>query len=267
MKQRSLVTYALVALGVGLVAVFLAPLLPAQWQGLGVVVTVFLMIYAPLTPFALRVRIGNPVLRIFFGLTAVPVFMVIFVWMLHHLFTAFPALESSFAASWARGGRHAGAAHAATIIAPSVVAFLAWYAVVRLADAGIRRLDGAKQNAAAAGLLVVLAGAGAFLASPWAVPEPSAEWMTGAQLEQAHAAARSAYFPSRIEGRCEGAVEKYRAEWKRAEGRQHYFWFGAGKAAYDSQDRNLRAKGYRLESVTQFRGCAGHELFQGSWTR
>ncbi len=276
--------FALISVGILLVSmVAVAAVLPREWMEVALVVWLFLLVYVPLTPFALRVKLRSTVLRYFFGLTAMPVFAVSFIWLLHRLFTEFPVLSETFSAVMARGGRNAGMGHAVIVLIPAIILFVAWYWAIRLLDRGLDRLGrGTATTLAAAivltflgGILFVAHDAGIIGSAEWRMSRrtyggaaPNKEWMTQAQLQQESKRWwKTWYYPRSIEGQCHDNVERYRVDWKvlDADQRYYYYW-GLERSVYEGYDRDLRARGYGQESVTRFRDCAGNEKYQATWT-
>jgi len=281
----SLARFAIASVAVLLLAlVALVAFLPESWLGAATAIWVFLLGYVPVTPFALRASIGNTVLRYLYGLTAVPVFAVIFVWMLHRLFTEFPQLDASFARALAHGGKNAGLAHAVLVAGLAAIVFGVWYALIRCLDYGIGRLGArvattiasALSLAFVSGVSLLAYDAGLIGSEEWRVSRrtyggamPNQDWMSVPQLDREFKRwERSWYYPRRVDGRCEGGVESYRVEWKiQREGQHYYFYYGLARDVFQEYDTTLRGRGYSLDSMTVFPGCAGADRYQGTWLR
>lgn len=257
--------------------------IPAVPKIVALLVALFLLAYVPITPFALRVKFGHPVLRYFYALTAVPVFAVIFLWMLHRLFTEFPALDAAFSAAMARGGRHAGMTHALVVVIPTALLFALWFGLFRMLDKGISRLEGragttlavAVVSAFLAGVLYVAHDAGVIGSEVWRMSRrtyagvmPNKAWLDAAQLDQEFGRWRRTWiYPHRIVGQCHNSVEWYRVEWKVLDdGQRYYVYYGIPQETYERHDQNLRGRGYSLDSMTQFRDCSGKDRFQATWS-
>jgi hypothetical protein len=257
--------------------------IPAVPKIIALVVALFLLAYLPITPLALRVKFRHRVLRYFYGLTAVPVFAVIFLWMLHRLFSELPVLAATFSAAMANGGRHAGMAHALVVVIPTLLLFALWYGLLRMLDNGIGRLESGAGTAVAAtivftflaGILFVAHDAGVIGSDVWRVSRstyggamPNKAWLNAAQLDQELGRWRRTWiFPRRVVGQCHNNIEWYRVEWKVLdEGQRYYAYYGIPQETYERYGQDLLRRGYSLDSMTQFRDCSGKDRFQATWS-
>ena len=276
--------FALISAGILLVSMIpVALLLPRKWLTKAVFIWLFLLAYVPLTPSALRVKLRSTVLRYLFGLTAVPVCALIFIWMMHRLFTEFPTLSETYSAAVDRGARNPGLLHAVIVLIPTGILFAGWYWAIRLLDQGLERVGvGARTTILTAVVITFLGGAaytahdaGIIGSTEWRMARrtyggaaPDRDWLREAQLRQETARwGKTWFYPRRIEGQCHESAEWYRVDWKvlDADQRYYYYW-GLEQSVFESYDRNLRARGYVQESLTRFRDCAGNEKFQATWT-
>jgi hypothetical protein len=280
-----LVRFAAISVAVILVATTVAAIvLPGNWAFAAILFGLFLLGYVPVTPFALRAKIGNGVLRYLFGLTAVPLFMVLFVWILHRLFTELPQLDAAYAAERSAGGRMPGMGYGAMITALTAIVFGAWYGLLRLLDHAIRALAAPAANAVASLIAVAVLSGAVFLAYDGGLigsrvahvaqrapggAHPSGDWMSANELQREFDHWKpEAYYPQRIEGKCERGALHYRADWKIIErGRRYSFHYGASRETFERHAGEMRAQGYALDSTSVFKGCGGEERFQGTWTR
>jgi hypothetical protein len=263
-----------------------AIVLPREWAFAVVIFGFFLLLYVPVTPFAFRAGIGNSVLRYLFGLTAVPLFVVMFIWILNRLFTEFPQLDASFAATRSQGTRYnsPGAGYGAIVAVLTVIVFGAWYGLVRGLDYAIRGLAAPAASAAASLFAIaVLSGAvflaydGGYIGSREApvvqrMPggaHPSGDWMSANELQKEFDHWKPhLYYPQRVEGKCERGALRYRADSTViGEGRQFSFHYGASRETFVRHSGEMRAQGYALDSTSVFKGCGGEERYQGTWTR
>jgi predicted secreted protein len=278
--------FAMKSLAVVVVATTAAAIvLPGDWKFVAVLVGLFLLGYVPVTPFALRAKIGNGVLRYLFGLTAVPLFMVLFVWILHRLFTELPQLEAAYGAQRSSGLRMPGIGHGAMVTVLTSIVFGAWYGLVRGLDQAIRGLAAPAATAVASLFALAAVSAALYLAydsgylrkrpAPAPVVErtpggsqPSGDWMSAGELMKEFEYWKpNSYYPQRIEGVCERGALRYRADWKVAErGQRYFFYFGLPRERFDRHDGALRGQGFTRDSTSVFRDCEGGERYQGTWT-
>lgn len=268
----------------GVLLLIVAPLLPNAAVPMAIPIGLSLIAYVPIMLFAVKAKFRSTALRYFFGFSAVPVFAVLFFWVLHRFVVEFPLFADTFGESMAQGGRRAGMGHGLIVLAVSSAAFGIWYGMVRALDRFTERIPAGTGTAAAVAFALACSGATLWVAydagligsTEWRTARreyggasPSREWMTEAQLQAEYKRwHRSSFYPSEIVAKCHNGVVWYRVVWKTLQNRQHYyFYYGLPKDTFDRYDRELRAKGYAPVSMTQFRDCAGGERFQGTWVR
>ena len=101
----------------------------------------FLLIYVYPTVIALRSSGLHGFFRYFFALTAVPLFIAIFITCVHLVFSGIPALEQSFSRAQASGDRGSEKGVALIAVAPAAVVFWLWYKILAMIDRAVYRPD------------------------------------------------------------------------------------------------------------------------------
>ncbi len=137
-----------------------------------------------------------------------------------------------------------------------------------LDDAAGRGIAGAIGVAAAAAFAAITYQAAQVGWLSASVLAPSAAWMSGERFQREFTAWSASHYPASIEGRCAGGRDEFRSEWTGLpEGTAYYAWYGMGRDWFERRSREYAEKGFRLEANSRFVGCAGADLFQGTWLK
>lgn len=237
----------------------------------------FLLIYVYPTVIALRSSGLHGFLKYCFGLTAVPLFIAIFIACVHLLFGEIPALGQEFSRAQVSGDRQTEKGIALIAVVPAAIIFSLWYkflAIINRFARIDRKLDfqaSAQSRKHALGWFVAIcAVVAAAIAAFYAyAPGPRAQWMTSVQYQRDFdARAPKGFYPREVEGRCEAGSEKYLPDWRPLpRGAAFFHYFGMTREGYDSRNRDYLARGFSLVSAKHFTDCSGVKRYQATWLR
>ncbi len=94
------------------------------------------------------------------------------------------------------------------------------------------------------------------------------EWMTSQQYQEAYTKqVKEGFYPHKLEVKCKNNSEQLHAEWKAfplgSEGFLHIY--GVTREIYESKNKEYMAMGFTLESLNNFKDCAGDDYYEANW--
>lgn len=100
--------------------------------------------------------------------------------------------------------------------------------------------------------------------------QPESNWMTYDELSVTNdTKGKQQFYPSIIDGHCDGNVEKYKAQWKPfPPGTSAYYtWWGMHKELFDQRNNYYVSNGYKLLTENTFADCAGEYTYWATWLK